>query len=162
MIDYKVPDRRVPASIITMHDIGRLQRELATIQAFFANAAARKAGGSISLPATSTQLENIAKQYSCNLLQAQDRDRLDKELVHIRELARPVDVSFAGIPSPLFLQKIVTWFRNNVDMDIVLNVGHEPSIASGCVVRTPRKIYDLSLGRKFANQRQVLLDAIRQ
>ena len=162
MPDYAVPKRRVPASIVTMHDIGKLQRELSAIQTFFTNAAMRKSGGSLGLPGTTTQLDNIAKQYDCNLLQSEDRVSLEKELLNIRHFARPVDISFAGIPSPLFLQKIVTWFRSNIDEDIVLNVGHEPSIAAGCIIRTPHKTYDLSVSHKLSQQRQTLLDLIRQ
>lgn len=152
--------RTVPASIATMHDIGKLQRELAALQQYFSSAAKRPSGSPMALPATTSQLENIARQNDCNLLHEADRDKLARVLVTIRQQAKPVDISFAGIPSAMFLQKIVTWFRTNVHKDIVLNVGHDPSIASGCVVRTAHKTYDLSLGHKLLDNRQVLIDLI--
>lgn len=154
--------RNVPASITTMHDIGKLQRELVALQQYFASAAKRSSGSPMTLPATTSQLENIARQNDCNLLHEADREKLEKVLATIRQYARPVDISFAGIPSSMFLQKIVTWFRTNIDKDIVLNVGHDPSIAAGCVVRTAHKTYDLSLGHKLLDNRQALVDLLRQ
>lgn len=152
----------IPTSIVTMQDIGRMQRELVAINAFFHLANHRQAGHQASLPRTTTKLENLARQFNCNLLQQEDRVRLGDELSKIRHSAKPIDISFAAIPSALFLQKIINWLRANIDKNIVINVGYQPNIVSGCVIRTPYRTYDLSVGRKFANAKPALMALIRQ
>ena len=155
-------ETQIPTSIVTMQDIGRLQRELSAINDFFAASANRQAGQQASLPKTTADLENLSRKYGCNLLQQADRTRLGQELVRIRVQAVAIDISFAAIPSKPFLQKILAWFRANIDPNIVINVGHQPSIASGCIVRTAQNTYDLSFGRKLAQAKPTLVELLKK
>lgn len=152
---------QIPTSIVTMQDIGRLQRELSAINDFFNASTNRRAGQQASLPKTTADLENLARKYGCNLLLQDDRTRLGQELAGIRAQAVAIDISFAAIPSKLFLQKILAWFRANIDQNIVINVGHQPSIASGCIVRTSSHTYDLSFGNKLAKAKPTLIELFR-
>jgi hypothetical protein len=69
-------------------------------------------------------------------------------------------MSFASDPSAVFTVKIVIWLRTNIHPYLLLQVGLEPRIAAGCIVRTPNKQYDFSLRRHFTDQREQLINAI--
>ena len=69
-------------------------------------------------------------------------------------------ISFAADPSASFTEKIVAWFRENIHPNILVQIGLQPNIAAGCVVRTANKIFDFSLRENFNQSQQSLIDAI--
>jgi hypothetical protein len=69
-------------------------------------------------------------------------------------------MSFATDPSSAFTAKIVTWLRASIAPNVLLEVGLQPTIAAGCIVRTTNKIFDLSLRQHFADAESVLLEAL--
>lgn len=155
-------DLQLPDSVTTLIEVGRVERELSAVDEFALQSKVRTAGKQPALPKTSRMLEELAKANDCNLLVENDRDRLKKQIVNLRQQAPVVHLSFASEPSPTFLSKIVGWFRREVDPKIILQVGLQPSIAAGCVVRTSNKYFDLSLRKHFFDHRQLLLDKIRK
>lgn len=71
-----------------------------------------------------------------------------------------VHISFPAEASEEFLQKIVKWFRDNVDQKVVLKVGLQPSIAAGVIVRTPNKQFDFSLRKHLYDQKHKLKEVL--
>lgn len=65
-------------------------------------------------------------------------------------------MSFSADPSPLFTQRLISWLRQNIHPDLLLQVGLQPTIGAGTVVRTTNKYFDLSL-REFFNQKKAVL-----
>jgi F0F1-type ATP synthase delta subunit len=55
----------------------------------------------------------------------------------------------------------MTWLRQNIDSQVLVQVGLQPAIAAGCVVRTRNRQFDLSLGQNFKRQRAVLAEQLR-
>jgi F0F1-type ATP synthase delta subunit len=47
------------------------------------------------------------------------------------------------------MQKIVTWWRENIDPFVLVEIGLQPNIAAGCLVRTSNRQYDFSLRRRL-------------
>jgi F0F1-type ATP synthase delta subunit len=139
----------LPPSIISTVDLGNIARELETVDGFFAQAEARNAGESLTPPKTSRTLENLAKDYNLNLLDEKDRAKLAKFLEDLRTNAPVIHISFAAEPSAAFLKKIIEWFRLNIHPQVLVRVGLQPSMAAGCIVRTPNKYFDFSMRRHF-------------
>ena len=96
-----------------------------------------------------------------DLLQAGDREQAVELLQRILKEAPVVHISFATDPSSAFVTKIVSWFRQNIHPLVLVQVGLQPSIAAGCVVRTANHQYDLSLRKHFAAQRPLLITKLQ-
>ena len=71
-----------------------------------------------------------------------------------------IHISFAADPSAAFTDKIVAWFRENIHPFVLIQVGLQPTIAAGCVVRTANHSFDFSLRQHFTKQRQLLIDKL--
>jgi F0F1-type ATP synthase delta subunit len=91
---------------------------------------------------------------------APERAMLQQFLEVVYTQAPRVHVSFASDPSAAFTAKIVQWFRDSVHRAILVQVGLQPTIAAGCVVRTTNKSFDFSLRHHFDEQRELLLEAL--
>lgn len=143
-------------SVVSQVDIGRLRRELNSVDDFVVQSKVRKAGKQPALPRTTPILEEMAKHNKLNLLIEADRKKLDTVLKDLYSHAPVLHISFASDPSPVFLKKIITWLRSEIHPDILLQTGLQPSIAAGCIVRTPNKYLDLSLRKRFEQKRDLL------
>jgi F0F1-type ATP synthase delta subunit len=151
---------KLPVLVYGVAEIRRLKRELEALDEFMRQAAIREPGKSIALPRLSRLLEGMAADNDRNLLKADDRVELQQFLTGIEQHAPSVRISFASDPSAAFVTRLVSWLRGNIDPNVLLQVGLQPSIAAGCVVRTPSKVFDLSLRQNLTNQRAKLIEAL--
>jgi F0F1-type ATP synthase delta subunit len=150
----------LPMLIFGPVEVHRLQRELEALEEFITQADIREPGKQPALPKTSRLLEGLAGNNNLNLLQTADRGRVAQFLQDISTKAPVIHVSFAADPSSAFTAKIVAWFRTNVHPYALVQLGLQPNIAAGCVVRTNNKSFDFSLRNRFSEQRALLLKAI--
>ncbi len=154
---------RLPPSVIGLMDLGRLSRELQAIDEFVVQASVRQAGKQPDLPRTSRNLDWLAKDNGFNLLLDVDRQRLGAFLDAVRIQAPVIHMSFATTdPSAAFLQKMITWFRAEIHPLMLIQTGLQPGLAAGCIVRTANKYFDLSLRKRFDQNKQVLIDKLHE
>lgn len=151
---------KLPVLVFGMVEIRRLKRELEALDEFMRQAAIREPGSQPALPRLSRLMEAMAADNSRNLLQEADRQELEQFLAGIQQSAPTIHVSFASDPSSAFVAKLVTWLRGNIHPQLLLQIGLQPTIAAGCVVRTPNKIFDLSLRHNLTDQRAKLIEAL--
>lgn len=150
----------LPAIITGPADVGRLLIELERLEEYLSQAKYRsKQPG---LPRVSRTLEILSEDNKADLLVDTDRLHLVSFLESLQQHAPIVHISFASDPSAAFTVKIVEWMRTNVSAYTLVQVGLQPSIAAGCVLRTPNKIFDLSLGRFLRAKRHLLIEALHQ
>jgi F0F1-type ATP synthase delta subunit len=69
-------------------------------------------------------------------------------------------ISFASEPSTKALEAILVWMRANIHPQTLLQVGLQPNIAAGCVLRTPSKVFDLSMRSYLQKQESYLVELI--
>jgi F0F1-type ATP synthase delta subunit len=150
----------LPTLVFGPVELHRLQRELEALEEFLEQAELRKAGKQPLLPKMSRLLEALAGNNNLNLLVPADRQQLVVFLKHVSADAPVVHVSFAADPSSAFTAKVVAWFRANAHPYTLLQLGLQPNIAAGCVVRTNNKSFDFSLRGHFHEKRHLLLEAI--
>ncbi|HSW99905.1 MAG TPA: F0F1 ATP synthase subunit delta [Patescibacteria group bacterium] len=150
----------LPVLVFGMVEVRRLRRELEALEEFMRQAKLREAGKQAALPRLSRLLDALAEENHLNLLHPTDRKQLQDFLQHMEQEAPIVHISFAADPSSAFTSKLVTWLRANIDPMILLDVGLQPIIAAGCVVRTNNKIFDLSLRERFSDARGLLLESL--
>jgi F0F1-type ATP synthase delta subunit len=143
-----------PLSIATRLDVLRAVRELED----FENSMSEAHVKGHHVPPLTPLLKDIADENNVNLHQKNEREQVFQKLEELRTSAPTIHISFAVEPEDKFVKKIAEWFRNEISKDVVLQIGIQPSIGIGCVVRTTNKFFDFSL-RKHLNDKS---DMFRQ
>jgi F0F1-type ATP synthase delta subunit len=151
---------KLSTNIISQADLIRILRELKDLDDFFVASDKRTAGTSMQLPKLTHLLDETAKENKYNLLEDERRKVLKQQLELVIGKAPQIHVSFAAEPSPKALEKILIWFRTNIHPQVLLQVGLQPSIAAGCVVRTANRVFDMSLREHLNEQQKYLVQLI--
>lgn len=152
---------KIPLSVISKVDIAKLMREIIALNDFLVGASSRKPGESMQLPKVSRSLEDIASQNQLNLLDEDNRKELYSKLSVIMNKSPQIHISFASEPSSKAVQRIMEWLRTNIHPDTLLQIGLQPNIAAGAVVRTPNLFFDLSLRHYLVQQEPYLAQLLR-
>lgn len=151
---------RLTPSIVGAVEINRLLRELDNLNDFFVAARIRTPGTAVQPPKISGMLSQLAIENKLNLIEESSRAALIKGLTQIVHDAPNLHISFASEPSPKALEKILIWMRGNIHPHVLLRVGLQPAIAAGCVLRTPNKVFDMSMRNNLKNQEPYLVKLI--
>lgn len=151
---------KLPILVFGVVEIRRLRRELEALDEFMHQAAIRQPGSQPALPRLSRLMEAMAADNNRNLLQEADRQELKQFLDSVEKQAPTIHISFASDPSSAFIAKLVTWLRGNIHPQVLLQIGLQPAIAAGCIVRTANKNFDLSLRQNLIQQRSKLIEAL--
>ena len=152
---------QLTAMIISPSDLKRARRELESLDDFLHQAGLRRGGKAVMLPQASRLTDELAEEYKLNLLLAVDRQKLLKFLADLIQTAPVLHVSFASEPSAAFMSKLIAWFRSELHPQILVQIGLQPSITAGCIVRTANKQFDFSLTKAFDAQKELLLDGLK-
>lgn len=151
---------KLPTSLISRGDVFRLMRELNSINDFFAGAAARAAGTPQAPPRTTRVLDQFCDVNGANLLDAGHRKALMSSLEALIQQAPNLHISFATEPLPREVEPILIWMRDNIHPHTLLQVGIQPSIAAGCILRTPNRMFDMSLRVHLQKKAHLLSEMI--
>lgn len=158
----KKKDFILPVSVISPVDLAQVTHELEATDLALQQAAARKGGEEIKLPRQGRLLGDVAEANKLNLLHAEDRQLLLGQLTDLKAVAPSLHMSFNADPSPVFMQKLTTWVRQEIHPQALIRTGLLPSIGAGCVLRTTNKVFDFSLKTRFDENRQLLVDKLRE
>lgn len=150
----------LPTLIFGIVEVRRLQRELESLDDFLRSMAVRRQT-KFEMPRVSRILDALATENNLDLLKGAHRSQLMEFLIGVVTSAPNIHISFAADPSSAFTAKIVGWLRANVNALALVDVGLQPNIAAGCVVRTNNKVFDLSLRQHFADNKDLLIAAMQ-
>lgn len=137
-------------------EINRLLRELERINESLVGHEA-----SMQLPKISNLLTETSNLNGYKLTDSFHRQHISEQLTKIHDHAPIVHVSFATEPPPKVTETVLQWLRNNVHRYALLQIGLQPAIAAGCVLRTSNKIFDMSLGARLRKEKPYLLELIK-
>jgi F0F1-type ATP synthase delta subunit len=151
---------KLSTNIVSQVDVARISRELKGLDDFFIDANNRTAGTSIQLPRLTRMLDELAKENNYNLLEEEHRRALKQQLDVVIGKAPQLHISFAAEPSAKALERILIWFRTNIHPQVLLQVGLQPGIAAGCVIRTANRVFDMSLRQHLDEQQMYLAQLI--
>ena len=151
---------KLPELVIGPADVRRLARELESINDVMADRRLRQKGDSAKMLKASLLLEQTVALNKLNLLQKKDRVLLAQFLQIVQTKAPVLHMSFSADPSSAFLAKLMAWLRQEIHPYALLNVGLQPTIGAGCILRTTNKYFDFSLRQHFAKQRMLLLEQL--
>lgn len=147
----------LPVQVASRVDVGRLLREVEALDNFLSQSAIREPGTPVKLPKTSRLLDEFIMGNKLNALHAADRKRMRDFLANVRTKAPVLHMSFSADPSPSFIQKLMTWLRQEIHPMVLLQVGLQPNIGAGAVLRTTNKHFDFSLRQRFKKERDNLV-----
>lgn len=150
----------LPTSLVSASDVRRLHRELESLEDTIRAVRLRTNSPVAKLPRTSRALEEFASTNRLNFLLPDDRHHAAVFVDSIMKKAPVLHISFASEPTRRFTTELVVWLRQNFDPEMLVEIGREPAIAAGCVVRTSSKVFDFSLLEHMTAQRQLLTDKI--
>ena len=152
---------KLPISIATRVDLGRLVREISSLHNLLDQAKIRHSNETNKLPALSRQFNELVQLNNLDLSAGETRQLLINNLTKLQSSGLQLHISFASEPSAEVLERIVDWFRKNVDPLMMLQIGLQPNLAAGCMVRTPNKVFDLSLRSYLEAQEPFLMETIK-
>lgn len=140
------PDDKLalPDTVVTKADVARLIRDFDEYSQAVYMAELRDSQPP-SVNYISPELQELLHDNQDSLHTDQARHELLDRLRLFQRTASQIHVSFAAPPSIKVVQQLVTWFRQNVQPDIVMQIGVDPSIIGGCVVRTTNKVFSFSI-----------------
>lgn len=116
----------------------------------------------VKLPKTSRVLDQLAEANEVDLLDKEARQHLNALLESVQQHAPVLHISFAAEPSAAFTAKVVGWLRANISQYTLVQIGLQPSIAAGCVVRTTNKVFDFSLRQYLSEHRDLLKKSLNE
>ena len=152
---------KLPTVIASRKDLIRLHREIR----FFIDSVTQsimRHDNPVKYPAISEQLRALAVTNQIDMREPKNCEAMLERLDYLKEHAPSVHISFPAEPTAEILEKLVTWFRQEVDPNIVIQVGMQPTIAAGVVVRTPNHQFDFSLRRHLYANRHKLGEALQR
>ncbi len=153
---------QLPNGVVGVMDIRRLSREAKMLNDFLHQSSLREPGTSMSLPKLSRIFNELAESNGLNLLQDEDRQQLTAFLGELEQNAPRLHISFSVDPSPYFLSKLLDYIRKNIDAHALVQVGLQPNIGAGCVVRSTNQVFDMSLREDFRQKRSLLMDYVKK
>lgn len=150
----------LPPLVASPADVRRLCRELEQIDEALLQLKLRSDGGNVKMPKTSRLMDLTVEHNKLNLLKIDDRKLLKRFLELVGQKAPQLHFSFSADPSAGFIEKLVTWLRQEIHPHVVVTIGLQPNIGAGCIVRSTNKYFDFSLKQTFASQNALLLDKL--
>ena len=151
---------KLPLSAVGKAELRRLSLEIDRLDDYFVKAAASKKDEAEAAPKGTHLLDEIARINGVNLLEASQRKKLAEAIAAIIKEAPALHISFAAEPSPQAIERLLAWFRDAVHPQALLQIGLQPTIAAGCILRTPNKIFDLSINASLLKDQNYLMKLI--
>jgi hypothetical protein len=150
----------LPVLIFGTVEIHRLQRELEALEDYLRQLSIREPGKEVRMPRTSRLLEQLSVDNRLDLIDPKNRQKLNDFLIALINGAPVMHISFAADPSSAFMYKLVGWFRQNIHPYALIQLGLQPAIAAGFVLRTTNHEFDFSLAEHFRKQSHLLVEAM--
>lgn len=148
---------RLPTGVVSTGDARRLRRDLAALEDTLQAIRLRTNAPVAKLPRLSRSLEEFASTNRLNFLLPEDRHHAAVFVDYVLKKAPVMSISFASEATRKFTTELVLWLRANFDSEMLLEIGLEPNIAAGSVVRTTNRVFDFSLIKHLAEKRPMLM-----
>lgn len=152
----------LPLSVTSPTDLGRLLRELETLDNSLMQYDLKGQTGSVKMPKTSLLLDSVIDANKLDLVVPEQRKNIIKFLQDAKAHAPVLHISFGADPAPAFVTKLMTWLRREIHPQVLLTIGLQPNIGAGCLVRSTNKYFDFSLRENFTKNRELLMSKLRE
>lgn len=154
---YQLPEGMVglPVLVATPSDIGRLLRELETVEN--AMLQSELGGKQAAAPKLTNLMDQTVQLNKIDVTKPASRKAFQDFLTNIKKSAPVLHISFSADPTVPFMEKLASWLRREIHPLVLVTIGLQPNLGAGCVVRSTNKYFDLSLRKNFANSKGILI-----
>jgi F0F1-type ATP synthase delta subunit len=157
-----LPDFVLPPTIVGRADAARLIREIEAVDSELEKqkVGAKTAGHenvNYELPDLSQGLNDLVEANQFDLNEERLRRDLKLQLQRLKDEAPALHMTFATEADPASLAPLIKWIRINLDPHTLLNVGLQPSLVGGAVLRTNNHFFDFTLRAHLQNQRGIVM-----
>jgi len=159
--EAKPAQLQLPVMVVGPIDLGRLIRELETMDEALVQEGLRNGEKDVHPPKVSKMLDKTMGLNKLDLLQDADRQTLHKMLTDVRQHAPVMHFSFSADPAPAFAEKLIAWLRKEIHPLVLMTVGLQPNIGAGCILRTANHQFDFSLRQDIETKRDILMQQIQ-
>lgn len=153
----------LPPNIVSKLDLARLVHEVEQIDAVLTTAAVQAKVGAGTKPQI-TPSEQLADFLRLNSLTLTSDGRARTELVNqlrlIKDKAPAIHMTFAVEADPDSLGQLALWLRQSIHPQAVISVGLQPGLVAGVYMRTPNRVFDMSLKGRLAGQHELLVSQL--
>lgn len=148
----------LPAAIVGRADVARLVRDAETLDSELTTAKVRAKAGDTQPPniQPSELLTSFLVQNQIQLKSSQECSQLVEQLRLLRDNTPVVHMTFAGEADRESLLQLTQWLRTTIHPQALLVVGVQPGLVGGVYLRTPNRVFDLSLRSRLSAGREVL------
>ncbi len=165
MSDAKAPDYTtfsLPASLISRVDVSRIMREFEAFDnALTAKTVREKAGTKTDeIPAVSAQLQSFLDANPVDVNNTTLRSEYITQLRRLKDSAPVVHMTFAVVADTESLQQLAAWLRDSVHPQAVIDAHIQPALVAGAYIRTPNRVFDLSVRNALREKRAELKAAL--
>jgi hypothetical protein len=150
----------LPPSVISRVDVSRLVNEIEQADNAITTLAIRaKAGENVQQSvALSDRLKDFLDMNGLTITaDSLARTELVKQMRILKDKAPVVHLTFATEADQDSLSQLAGWLRESVHPQAVIQTGLQPALIAGVYVRTPNRVYDLSMRAQFQNSRGLLV-----
>ncbi len=152
---------RLPNLLVGASDILRLKRELDALYDYLHQAVLRHTpADQVKMPKTSRTLDELARLNNIDLLQRSQYEQLLATLEEVYHKAPRMHIAFATDPSAAFTGRIVDWLRANISPVVLVQIGLQPTLGAGCIVRTTNEQFDFSIREHMRKMRPKLIEQL--
>lgn len=152
---------KIPVKIVSRGDLNRILRELNRLNDYLVGAQFKSEDPAAVSQNISPLLGELAAANNYDLMDDKRRKELYSQLEALSANGPGLHISFTSAPSPNSLEKVIVWLRGNIHPQILLSVGLQPTIAAGCVLRTPNRVIDMGLKQTLMKKQPLLLEMIK-
>lgn len=150
---------KLPVILASRQDLAHVHRELRVFLDMVMQSVMRH-DNPIQYPGISTTLRALATENQVDLRDETACKELLVKLEKLKNDAPTLHISFPIDPSAEVVQKLIVWLRKEIDPRIIIQVGLQPTIAAGIVLRTPNHQFDFSLRQHLYKNRAKLREAL--
>ena len=152
----------LPLSVTSPTDIGRLLRELDVLDNELMQYELKGTIANAKMPKTTKLLDDFISANKLDLIDATQRQQFISFLNGLKNHAPVLHISFGADPAPAFIERLITWLRQNINPLVLITIGLQPNIGAGCLVRSTNKYFDFSLRENFTKNRELLMANLRE
>lgn len=152
----------LPSSIVSKVEVARLVREFEAVDNTLTATTVRKKTGAkgSEAPVMSPQLTEFLDANEVDLKDTNARSAYIKQLRLLKDKVPVVHMTFAVVADSDSLQKLVSWLRDSVHPQAVIDAHLQPSLVAGVYLRTTNQVFDFSVRNALKEKRGELKEQL--
>lgn len=138
---------KLPVDVYSPDSLSATIFELTTFLGLLRDAETRGKGGRVTPVAPSPALAHVLDLLGADSASLDTLEKLNKDLEkHLLE-APVVHIILAALPGSAIKRELTTWFRDNINPEVLLTFTARTDIGGGIIVQAGSHMYDFSFKR---------------